>query len=312
MSPRSATPIGTHQSSADQASDTPPESKPASILLGDVVRTIDNALNDPQLLPAARAVVLLRVCQYTQVVNPELRRRYWPKLMDVQEKLPAEERGDFQALREAIEPAVPTKGKLGEILSRIAPATVPTSDRQQAREILAKCEKELGRRRWPFGKKRVWTALVYAWADLDRREALTRLKRLNGAGQKNLIRRLNDRTPLRPDEWTTAHASTGWFGSILPLVKDLLDLERPVLLVPEPTAKDLAKDLAAAASDFSEAGDKTRQVALDRAVKLVSCAAESDPALAHALMRSVFDKLVNTSAIVPRWPERFDGGAMVR
>jgi hypothetical protein len=265
---------------------------------------VDQALEEERLMPGPRALLLLRACQLAQVLAPQVLRAYWPRLVVDQKQLPAAERETFAALREAIEPPE-FGGFVGSIIELAAKAERVADPAERGR-LLVECERRLrGRWWWPFGLRPAWGALVRVWAGHNRLEGLKKLRHLTQAGQTNLVRRLNDARPLEAAEWDAAHKAMGWFGSVVPVVLDLLDRDRPTLRLSEGLAVQVAKQLADAANSTANDVGQAANVAWRRLVSLVGGTTRADPGLAQKVLQAAFDRIADPSRGGERWVERF-------
>jgi hypothetical protein len=265
---------------------------------------VDKALEDKRLMPGPRALLLLRVCQLAQVLAPQVLQAYWPRLVADQRQLSAAEREIFTALRDTIEPPK-ASGFAGAVLELVSKAE-READAEERGRLLVECERRLkGRWWWPFGLKPVWAALVRVWTSHNRLEGLKRLRRLTQAGQTNLVRRLNDAQPLEANEWEAAHKAMGWFGSVVPVVLDLLDRERPTLRLSEELAVQVAQQLADEANSSSEDVGQAANVAWRRLVALAEGTARADPQLAQKVFQAAFQRIADPSRGGERWVERF-------
>jgi hypothetical protein len=275
---------------------------------------VDEALADSGFRAGPRALLLLRICQFAQIIRPDVLQRYWPRLVACGGEVPVKHQEAFEALRAAVEPPAPAAlmGFAGQIVGLVNQASASAStDPQAACRGFSECEQRLRKRWWPFGKRPAWVALVQAWADVDRRAALERLHRLPGAMQENLIQRLNDRTPLTTDEWDLAHRSVGTFGSVIPVVNEMLERDNPVLHLSETLAQAVAKGLretfnqVSLDTESSRTVDADREKAISRYFKLVACHAEDSVAGAESLMEEVFAETATTPRFGEQWPDRF-------
>lgn len=275
------------------------------------VSSIDAVLSEKSLQPSARALILLRVCQFAQGLKPEILDNYWTQLQQVNKHLPEKYKEPFKVLKAAIEPpkSKDAKGFAREIFNMIDKAFEPDiPNKDEAVKILRNCEIQLKKRRWPFGKKQAWEALVKAWARVDRQAALKLLEKVSPEVQQGIIVNMNKSASLSEDEWEKAHLSPtrGVF-----IIKDILDEDKPILDLPESLALDigfhLVEDvnlLSPTEAEESKTQSK-RDKALKRYYKLVTIVSKKHPDTAFQLMENLFTKTLNTKRFKEAWPEHF-------
>ncbi len=312
----SSAPAASHAGSAPKGTDpsrVTPHAKTMPEAGGSILSSVDAALSDTELLEGPRALLLLRICQYAQVVRPDILRNYWPKLLTLRKKLPANQQEAFEALRTAVDPPRPQElgGFAGEVIAQVNEGVrQAASDRDAACKVFLECEQRLRKRWWwPFGKGPAWTALVQAWAETDRASGLRRINKLTRAAQQNLLGRLNDRTPLTPAEWDLAHESTGVFGSIIPVVKDLLDKGQPVLRLSGKMVKgvgqELRREITSSVSGSGQQLKDQHEKSYHRYLRLVACVLEKESANAGKLLEELFLATASSTQFLDQWPNRF-------
>ena len=147
--------------------------------------------------------------------------------------------------------------------------------------------------------------MVRACAGHNRLEALKKRRHLTQVGQANLVRRLNDAQPLEAAEWDAAHKSMGWFGSIVPVVLDLLDRELPTLCLSESLAVQEAQQLADEANSTADDVGQAAKVAWRRLKSLASGTAQVDSRLSQKVLQAAFLRIADPSSGDERWVERF-------
>ena len=134
---------------------------------------LDELLSAPELKPPAGALLPLRLCQFAQVLRPDPFDSYWEQLAVLGDCVPGASSATFdgmEALREPPAHSVP-EGFPGEIVTLVRQArTVASSRSGEAAAFLRECQRRLERRRWPFGKPRLWAQVAGAWADSDRKQ----------------------------------------------------------------------------------------------------------------------------------------------
>jgi len=281
---------------------------------GALLTSVDRVLSDRNLLAEPRALLLLRICQVAQAFRPELLQRYWKPLRELSGSLPAEHREAFEGLRATAEP--PAKASLGKFAQEIVAAAdrgtkMAKTSRAEAGRILRDADARLRKRWWPFGKRPAWMALVQAWCEVDRTEALKLLDKIPRGVQQNTVARLNDVSPLTPDEWDLAHQHAGSYEGILPVLDEMLGRDNPVLrlsarLAEAEGARLLSEvHLKAPSDDAARKVEAQRNKALQRYLKLVKCVNEVSADVAESLMESLLTATATTNLYDETWPERF-------
>jgi hypothetical protein len=284
-----------------------PEDQSATATAVGPVSALDALLSDERLQPAARGVLLLRVCLIAQALRPDIVDRYWEELKALSGHLPAASREAFEGLEGTLEPPAPTSrgGFAGEIADAVATAEEAES-REEKLAALRECEQRIKSKRWPFGKGPAWDALVHAWIEVDRTEGLMRVEHLPRAVQTNLLIRENDRSPLAADEWQAVHQRVP--KAARAAVEELLERDDLRLDLPAEVAADVGRELVKAmfqgAADDREA-ETQRDRAWERHAKLVKALAERSPEVAVQLLERWFQATADTPFYGERWPSRF-------
>jgi len=275
------------------------------------VPSIDAILSEKSLQPSARALILLRVCQFAQGFKPDILDHYWTQLLKVKKHLPGEYKEPFKVLKVGVEPpkSKDAKGFTREILNMIDKAfETDISNKGEAVKILSNCEAQLNKRWWPFGKKQAWEALVRAWAGVDRKAALKLLGKVSPEVQQGIIVNMNKSAPLSQDEWETAQLSPTR-GALI--IKDIIDEDKPILNLPESLALDIGSQLVGnvnllTPSETEESKTQSkRDKALQRYYKLATIVSKKYPDAAFQLMENLFTKTLNTNRFKEKWPEHF-------
>lgn len=279
-----------------------------------ILDRVDSVLAGEELKPAARALLLLRLCQQTQVLRPEAFERYLAQLEEQERWLPAEYRKEYYGLHSdgkesGKKPGAFVRGVLEEIEAACGDAA---SDPEAARAALVAAEERLrGRWYWPFGRRPAWIALVGAWAELDRKEAIARLHRIPDRAREVMLSLWQRETPLTPEEWELACLSSGagtW--SAARAVVELLDHEDTKLDLTPELAEAVGKQIEGqvfepTTSDEPERITEDERKALGRYFRLVRMVLECQPQTAHRLMQSLLDKVVTTWRFSDCWTGRF-------
>ena len=78
-----------------------------------ILNKVDEVLAGGELLDQPRALLLLRMCQFTLLYAPNKTERYWQLLQPSQRKLPSEHQEEVTALSSTMEEALPSDKKKG-------------------------------------------------------------------------------------------------------------------------------------------------------------------------------------------------------
>lgn len=206
---------GFEMPTAEPTPATEPEPTPAPVpapaplvpgvdLAQQVLGDLESLLGDASLTPPLRALVLLNLCQVAEAIAPERVDGYWSQLAQVKSALAGEHAQTYKELAEELgEPSAKAdSGFAGALIAQVnAARTRAATDRDGAIRELAAVEQQLGERKMPFGKKRVYGALADAWLDLDRGQAIRLFEHSSGAANRGRIMRMNASAPLTQDEW---------------------------------------------------------------------------------------------------------------
>ncbi|MDD5542335.1 MAG: hypothetical protein PHX83_04105 [Acidobacteriia bacterium] len=279
-----------------------------------ILAQIDAVLADPKVFENVRAFLLLRICQITQVFRPDVYEKYFPKLQQMSGRLNIEQRQAFDALAGLKKSSAKQQG--GKFAQSVA-ASVETasqkasSNPEEARTLLRHCCQRIVQRKWPWGKKASWAALLPSWAEVDRAEALKYIGKVPVNSQNNLLQRLNDRSPLNPEEWDFVQRHAGSWAGIKPLLCEILDREKPVLNLGKALTEDLSRMIRAQVHATSTVADAERKMeterekALQRYLRLVQVTQQRSPDEAEALMEALLVDSFTTKRFNEKWAERF-------
>ncbi|MFH1862832.1 MAG: hypothetical protein ABH878_08480, partial [bacterium] len=184
---------------------------------------------------------------------------------------------------------------------------------EESKRTFLDCERRLRKRWWPFGKKLVWIALVNAWSQIERQECLRLIGKIPSSNQQAVLTRLNNESPLTPDQWDFAYHQAGIVRGLLPVILEMLDSEEPKLHLSETLFEKIAAKIL---PDIHLADDETnpentrkieekREKAWGRYLRLVHCTANSLPKAAQKMLELLFDATVKTERFKEKWPDRF-------
>jgi hypothetical protein len=139
----------------------------------------------------SRLLLLLRLSERREVLTEDEGDRYWAELVKERKHLPTEYRDELRELEHALFPGEgpeeggdedhePPHGFEAEVLADVRAAReLAASDRDAAAALLRACDERVEARSWPFGKRRVARAIVWAWIDVDPDVAISRMKVLS-------------------------------------------------------------------------------------------------------------------------------------
>lgn len=275
------------------------------------IASVDEILLRGELQDIPRALLLLRVCQFTLEARPDVIQYYWKQLAKVKNFLNGKYAEAFSVLQEAIEPprSEKYKGFIREIINRINTAfDKESAPKKDAKRILLDCEKRLRKRFWLFGKKPAWIAIVQAWANLDRMHTLKILKMAPHGVQRSLIAKWYRLSPLTVKEWDLAYKH---YRNIVYIIAEKLDEEKPILHLSLKLADTLGRYLltkihaVAVSPELKSIIEAQRNKARLRYIKLVNLQAEKSPDTAEKLMENFYSVTVTTQRFEDRWTERF-------
>lgn len=267
---------------------------------------VEQALANPQLRDEERAVLLLRVCQLTQFLNPAAFQLYSNKLKALSAKVPADQRAAFEQITAAGAPT-PT-AQLNKFQQEImqdiqrAAALAPT-DHAGAVALMEACEARLRGHWWPFGKGPLWIRIAQGWTDVDRGHALKLLNRVPEGTQRAILSRLNELDALTSEEWALAQAGVTSKSLLTEMVREILDKDKPVLHLNEALAESVGGTLRA--EMFRSDGETQREKSFLRYLKLVTTVQPTAPQEAEALLEALYKTIVETPVLKDTWPDRW-------
>jgi hypothetical protein len=278
------------------------------------VPQLDAVLAKTELMPGARALLLLRICQFSQAVRPEVFDHYWRQLREVQQHVPASFREAYEGLAAMAEPASPKKRSafIEEIFQQIEAASKQAeTNRAGARQALDQCAERLrGRWWWPFGRGDAWIALVLTWAAIDREQGLRLMDRVPGKARQNLLMRLNETKPLRKSEWDVAfslvrEAASSAVEEGLDSDRQSFDLSRDCLLSVRERLLSRIHEAEPTDTSQSRKVQLSREKASVRYLRLVARLATDAPAAAEELMEALFLATIAAEYYKEKWLDRF-------
>lgn len=281
-----------------------------------LVAQVDRVVADARVQDPARAFLLLKVCQLSQVIRPDVFERYWPRLQELRKSLPPEHRSALEGLSAGTEAGVAEAAKLGGFAQSIAETVseaveAAASDPDRARGLFQSCCDRIQKKHWPGGKAEAWTVLVPAWADVDHKAAFEWLGKVPAGVRQNILTRANDRSPMTADEWDLADARCGKDGGLTSAVVEFLDREEPVLNLSDGVAAKVAASLRAEIHKAGKTDDADRELkpsrekALQRYLRLAGWAHGKSPDVAESLMAALLLDTANTERFKAQWVDRF-------
>lgn len=183
----------------------------------------DELTTGAELKKAPQTLLLLRLCQFYQNFNPEKAQEFWQKLQDRKNELPANNRTDFDTLKESLseEAEATKKGFAQEMIAKIEEA-LNLEDPEKIKTELAAIEKKTQKRFNPFGKRPIWNKLIEVWYPLDKGNAFALLKKTNDSGRIAFLNQWNKAAPLTADEWDQLLEKIG-NGKTSEILNSLLD-----------------------------------------------------------------------------------------
>lgn len=275
-----------------------------------ILDQIDHVLADHKVGSEAKALLLLKVCQVGQALSFDGVDSYWEQLEKLSGKLPAAERVTYRDIKEARTPSNKGDAKVPGLLERVNSATeAAAANPGQSGAAFRNCESEISKQLWPFGKSAAWTALLQAWAEVDRPAALALIGRLRKGARKNVLSTLNRKNTLAPQEWEIAYKSGG--GAVVDAVVELLDEDDPALVLPGTLAKSVGNRLlpdlhvVSATPEKEKEFENRRKKAYNRFLNVISCVADQSPETAHDLVKSAVDSGIKTNRFAEAYHERF-------
>ena len=276
------------------------------------LQKIERLLHEPRLLPAPRALLLLRMCQLAQLFRPELLAAYWSQLKGVAKDLSRSQLETYEGLKATIEPAPPIqrRGFAQQMMTAIEDASrQATTDGDAASRSFEQCAELLNRRWWPFGKSDLWNALLVSWAEIDRRAPLEMIGHLSSAAQENLLIQWNLKEPFSLGEWTTA-ASNAHGPAIRAVIAVLEKKDEPVLDLPDTFRTEVAEWILqdvhpVLITQQSWQVSAKRRNGLKNYLKLVQSALKQSPEAAASLLHTAYSAALTTNYFGQAWAERF-------
>ena len=277
------------------------------------LQEIEALLSDSRLLPAPRALLLLRMCQFAQLFHQDRLAQYWAKLMAESQHVPKAHLEAFEGLKATIEPGShrESRGFAGEFMAKLDEAVkLAQTDRDAAGLRFQQCAEQIEKRWWwPFGKKELWNALLVCWAEVDRRAPLERIAHLSPSAQENLLTRWNLKEPFTTEEWLLASDSA--HGPAIRAALAILEKnDDPKLLLPSVLCDELAQYIledihpAAGNSDNWQLNAKRRK-GLRMYLKLIQCALKQSQEAGASLLRTAYTATLTTKYFGEAWSERF-------
>ncbi len=280
----------------------------AAVKSKNILATVDELLAGAELQPQSRALLLLRLCQFSIGLAPDRLEQYWQLLQPIQKILPPDIQPEVKTLQSSLEESLPAgaKGFTAEMLALVHEARQQT-DPQAIKSQLLDCETKLKKHFLPFGKGPVWAALVDVWLPLDRSTAINLLKNVSGDLQGNFLTRMNQAKPLSPGEWDLVIAAVGKGKTIQAVEKILtdnrqsLDLSSAVLAQLAAALRDSMVQLMATNNQSDMAGKFKNYGQL-----LILHAKGSQAALIPGLLEELYSHVAKGNWLDQHWLVRFE------
>lgn len=273
-----------------------------------ILTTVDDLLAGEDLQAQSRALLLMRLCQFSIGFAPDRLEHYWQLLQPLQKNLPPEIQPEVTTLRSSLEESLPSdaKGFTAEMLAMVQ-AALKETDPKEIKSLLLDCEAQLKKRFLPFGKGPVWTALVDAWLPLDRTVAIQLLKNVSSGLQDNYMTRMNQVKPLGPDEWELVSSTLGT-GKIVQVVNKILSDSRQTLNLPKQLLTQVAANIRNSMVQQMGAGKQTEMVSQfnNYSRLLILHAASSQAALIPEALEELYFHVANGNWLDQHWLFRFD------
>ncbi len=171
----------------------------------DPFREADGILADPALVPEARARLLLNLCRAAEAMAPDRADRYWSSFLPVRSAL---HKGEYKELAQE---HGEDPGRIPTMLARVAAAKrmMASAEPERTGRELALVEVQIGERRAPVGKGRVYGALADAWLAIDRAHAIGLLGAMPLPSQTELVKSAAAQQSLSQDEWRVVSSTVG-------------------------------------------------------------------------------------------------------
>ncbi len=274
----------------------------------DILKKVDELLAGNELQEQARAVLLLRLCQFALSFAPHLVEHYWQVLQPLQKQLPPEAQPELKTLTATLEESssVGAKGFTAEMLALVQSARKQSSPEAVKRGLL-EVEEKMRKHFLPFGKGPVWVALVEAWLPLDRSEAIRRLKNVSADLQTGTLTRMNQAKLLSQAEWELAAAEMG-ASRLMPVIHKILEDNNQTLTLPAGLLKQVGVSLRGLMETRMQANQPGESVTQMRLYARLLALHDSGPnaALIPELLEGLYELIVKGGWLELKWLERFD------
>lgn len=274
----------------------------------DILKKVDELLAGNELQEQARAVLLLRVCQFALNFSPHLLEKYWPALLPLQKQLPTESQPEMNTLRASQEESSPAgaRGFTAEMLALVQAARKQASPDAVKRGLLD-AEEKMRKHFLPFGKGPVWAALVEAWTPLDRSEAVRRLKNVSAELQVATLTRMNQARLLSSAEWELAAGEMG-ANKLMPGIHKILEDNNQKLTLPAALLKQVAASLRDLMANRMQANQPAESMVNFRLYGRLMVLHDSGPnaGVIPDLLEGFYEHIVKGYWLELKWLERFD------
>lgn len=152
---------------------------------------IDSLLQNEELKEEAKAILLLNVVSILVSYSQEKAKYYWEKLKKIKKSIIKDEKGNYVLLSTLLDYKIKSKF-VADILAKIDQALKLSSlDVEKAINLLYDCENRLKKRIWPIGKSHLWSSLIIAWFNIDRKKGLNLINKIRKDIRLFLICQLN-------------------------------------------------------------------------------------------------------------------------
>lgn len=274
----------------------------------DLLKKVDELLAGNELQEQARAVLLLRLCQFALNFAPHLVDHYWQVLQPLQKQLPPEAQPELKTLTTTLEESssVGAKGFTAEMLTLVQSARKQSGPEAVKRGLL-EVEEKMRKHFLPFGKGPVWVALVEAWLPIDRSEAIRRLKNVSADLQTGTLTRMNQAKLLSQAEWELAAAEMG-ANRLIPVIHKILEDSNQALTLPAGLFKQVGASLRGLMETRMQANQPGESVTQMRLYARLLALHDSGPnaALIPDLLEGLYELIVKGGWLELKWLERFD------
>lgn len=274
-----------------------------------MLQRIDSVLADDELAVKARASLLVGVCEYCSLFEPERLPHYWSQLEPVIREVPKEKSDNAAELAEMIKEdgggtKKEGKGFAAELIAEAGAAVeLVTSDREAAIELLEKCEARLNARKWPGGKSGARTALANAWARVDRSRAISLTGDINRRASEGLVRRLNKDSALGKDEWKLLVERLS-LKQVVKIAREIFESDETLNLPPDVllgVGDSIMKSMPLAPVDL----DEVQKFHIEYVKLIISHEGKVGPETLFMLVDKMCKLLTTTTAFEKKWPSRF-------